>query len=90
MILGREVGLDFAFYTYATKSDAMNSSRLLGAVALVVGINLLLSELWLEQDIMMERTGVLMMSLSVLAGIVSLLGMVALRLGIDDDREAPH
>jgi hypothetical protein len=61
--------------------------RLLGALALAAGGSLLLSDLFIGQDLLSELTGMQALSLRVVSTIVLLLGGFALRLGVREEKE---
>jgi hypothetical protein len=65
----------------------MNPSRIFGAIALVVGASLLLSEIVLGQDLVVELTGTPTTLLRVWSGIVFFFGMAALRLSVGNEKE---
>lgn len=65
----------------------MNPSRILGGIALLVGGGLLLSEILVGQEVLTEMTGIPLIPLWSLSGLVFVLGVLAVALSIRDARE---
>jgi hypothetical protein len=65
----------------------MNATRLLGTLALVVGATLLLSEFLLSQELFLELTGNSPVTLRFICTVAIVLGVLAIGLGIREERE---
>ncbi len=65
----------------------MNPTRLLGVVALAAGGSFLLSEPLLGQDLLTELTGTSLVPLRAVCAIAIVLGVLAVGLGIREEKE---
>jgi hypothetical protein len=65
----------------------MNPTRLLGALALAAGGSLLLSELFVGQDVLIEITGTGLTHLRIISVIAAILGALAVGVGVREQQE---
>jgi len=65
----------------------VNPTRLLGVLALAAGGSLLLSEPLLGQDLLIELTGTQLLTLRFVCTVAIVLGLLAVRLGIREEKE---
>ncbi len=69
------------------KECRVNPTRLLGVLALAAGGSLLLSEPLLGQDLLIELTGTQLLTLRFVCTVAIVLGLLAVRLGIREEKE---
>jgi len=65
----------------------VNPTRLLGALTLAIGGSLLLSEPLIGQDLFTELTGTQLLPLRFVCTVAIVLGLLAVRLGIREEKE---